>query len=132
MDPLKNPVTFKVDGFKDREVMMVDYKFDQAIDIEGQIAGIPRGGRISVRVKAMNDGNSELLNWMISPHLAKSGSIEFLKTTDGSSMKEIKFSDAYCIDFTEHWEDKLGHWEELKLSCRKIENGPVNYELPWA
>ena len=128
---MENPVKFVVDGFKDREVMAVNYTFNQAIDIEGQIAGIPRGGRITVRVKAMNDGNPELLKWMIAPHLAKSGSVEFLRTTDGSTMKSIEFTDAYCIDFTENWTDKEGHWEEVKLSCRKITLGPVNYELPW-
>ena len=128
---MENPVKFAVDGFKDREVMAVNYTFNQAIDIEGQIAGIPRGGRITVRVKAMNDGNPELLKWMIAPHLAKSGSVEFLKTTDGSTMKSIEFADAYCIDFTENWTDKEGHWEQVQLSCRKITLGPVNYELPW-
>lgn len=38
------PVTLKVDGFKDREVLKVDYSFTQATDTEGQMAGIPRGG----------------------------------------------------------------------------------------
>ena len=128
---MENPVKFTVDGFKDREVMSVNYSFDQAVDIEGQIAGIPRGGRITIRVKAMNDGNPELLSWMIAPHLAKKGTVEFLKTTDGSTMKTIEFEDAYCIDFTENWTDKEGHWEEVQLSCRKIALGPVNYKLPW-
>ena len=48
--------------------MMVDYKFDQATDREGQIAGIPRGGRLKIRVKAMNDGNSQMLQWMLAPN----------------------------------------------------------------
>ena len=128
---MENPVKLSVDGFADREVMSVNYSFNQATDIEGQIAGIPRGGKITIRVKAMNDGNAELLNWMIAPHLAKKGKVEFLKTTDGSTMKTIEFEDAYCIDFTENWTDKEGHWEQIQLSCRKIVNGPVNYELPW-
>ena len=54
------PVVLAIDGFAEREVMMVDYKFGQATDREGQIAGIPRGGKVNVRVKAMNDGNNEL------------------------------------------------------------------------
>ena len=29
----KTPVTMKVDGYKDREVMMVTYEFDQETDI---------------------------------------------------------------------------------------------------
>ncbi len=61
------PVTLEIDGFVQREVMMVDYKFDQATDTEGQIAGIPRGGKVTIRVKALNDGNNELIAWMLEP-----------------------------------------------------------------
>ena len=61
------PVTLEVKDFADREVMLVDYKFNQATDREGQISGIPRGGRVNIRVKAMNDGNAELLGWMLAP-----------------------------------------------------------------
>ena len=39
----KTPVTMKVDGYKDREVMMVNYEFEQETDVEGQMSGIPRG-----------------------------------------------------------------------------------------
>ncbi|MEG2126997.1 MAG: type VI secretion system tube protein TssD, partial [Bacteroides sp.] len=62
------PVQLSVKDFEVREVMMIDYQFSQTIDIEGQISGIPRGGRISIRVKAMNDGNNQLLQWMLSPN----------------------------------------------------------------
>ena len=59
------PVQLTVKDFAPREVIMVDYKFDQTTDREGQISGIPRGGRITIRVKAMNDGNNQLLQWML-------------------------------------------------------------------
>jgi len=42
----KTPVSMKIDGYKDREVLKVTYEFDQATDVEGQMAGIPRGGKI--------------------------------------------------------------------------------------
>lgn len=128
----KNPVELKVDGFQDREVMMVDYSFNQATDTEGQMSGIPRGGRVTVRVKALNDGNPDLLKWMTAPNLAKNGSIIFNETKTGNQMKTIDFRDGYCIDFVEHWEDKLGHWEEITISCRKLSVGPVAYENAWA
>ena len=35
------PVVLEVKDFETREVMMIDYKFDQATDREGHIAGIP-------------------------------------------------------------------------------------------
>lgn len=126
------PVQLKVDGFTDREVMMVTYSFNQATDTEGQMSGIPRGGRITIRVKAMNDGNPELLKWMTSPNLGKNGSIVFNETKTGNQMKTIEFTDGYCVDYVEYWEDKMGHYEEISISCREIKNGPVSYHNQWA
>ena len=57
------PVVMKIQDYKDREVQMVSYEFDQETDREGQMVGIPRGGKIRVRVKALNDGTPELLAW---------------------------------------------------------------------
>lgn len=126
------PVQLKVDGFTDREVMMVTYSFNQATDTEGQMSGIPRGGRITIRVKAMNDGNPDLLKWMTSPNLGKNGSIVFNETKTGNQMKSIDFTDGYCVDYVEYWEDKMGHYEEITISCREIKNGPVSYHNQWA
>ena len=128
----KTPVTMKVDGYKDREVMMVTYEFDQATDVEGQMSGIPRGGKIIVRVKALNDGTPELLAWMIERNLPKNGSIEFQETKTGKAMKSIKFTNGYCVNFDEKWEDKQGHFEEIVISCKAIEVGSVKYENDWA
>jgi len=133
------PVTLKVDGFADREVAAVTYSFSQTTDKEGQTTGIPRGGKIVIKVKAMNDGNVELLNWMVNKALAKNGSVLFMNSTDANKkMKSVDFSGAYCVDFTEHWEDTQGndnkplaHWEEITLSCQKITNGAVTYENEW-
>jgi len=135
----KTPVTLKIDGFADREVASVTYSFNQGIDKENQPAGPPRGGKIVIRVKAMNDGNVELLNWMTNESLAKKGSIVFMQSSDtAKKMKSVDFEGAYCVDFTEHWEDKqaddkadLAHWEEIVISCKKIVNGPITYENDW-
>ena len=128
----KTPVTMKIDGYKDREVMMVTYEFDQATDVEGQMSGIPRGGKITVRVKALNDGTPDLLAWMIERNLPKNGQIDFLETKTGKAMKSIKFTNGYCVDFDEKWEDKMGHFEEITISCKAIEVGSVKYENDWA
>ena len=81
------PVQLEVKDFEVREVMMVDYKFDQATDREGQIAGIPRGGRLKIRVKAMNDGNSQMLQWMLAPNDPRDFTVKFYNTVDGSTMR---------------------------------------------
>ena len=62
------PVVLKVKDFAEREVMLVDYKFNQATDTEGQVA---------------------------------------------------------------YWADGEEHYEEVTLSCQKLENGSVGYENPW-
>lgn len=128
----KTPVKIEIDGYKEREVQMLTYEFDQATDVEGQMSGIPRGGLITVRVKALNDGTPDLLAWMVERNLPKNGTITFLETKTGKSMKTIKFTNGYCVNFEEKWEDKKGHFEEIVISCQKIEFGSVVYENDWA
>ncbi|MDO4757133.1 MAG: type VI secretion system tube protein TssD [Parabacteroides sp.] len=128
----KTPVKLEIDGYKEREVLMVTYEFDQATDIEGQMSGIPRGGKITIKVKAMNDGTPDLLAWMVERNLPKNGTITFMETKTGKVMKTIKFTNGYCIDFDEKWEDKLGHFEQIVITCQKIEFGSVVFENDWA
>lgn len=128
----KTPVKLEIDGYKEREVLMVTYEFDQATDVEGQMTGIPRGGKITIRVKALNDGTPDLLAWMVERNLPKDGTITFLETKTGKEMKTIKFTKGYCVNFDEKWEDKMGHYEEIVVTCQKIEFGNVVYENDWA
>ena len=111
---------------------MISYEFDQATDVEGQMAGIPRGGKIQVRVKALNDGTPDLLAWMTERNLGKDGKIEFLETKTGKAMKAIEFKGGYCVNFEEKWEDKAGHFEEITISCKEIAIGSVKFENEWA
>ena len=127
----QTPVTLKVKDFADREVMLVNYKFTQATDIEGQIAGLPRGGRVTVRVKAMNDGNNQMTQWMLAPNDPRDMEIVFEKTTDGSAMKTLKGTGCYCVHYTEKWEEGKGHYEEMEIVCQTLENCPVKFENPW-
>ena len=128
----KTPVSMKVDGYKDREVLKVTYEFNQATDVEGQMAGIPRGGKLQVRVKALNDGTPDLLAWMTERNLPKNGKIEFLETKTGKAMKTIEFTNGYRVEFEEKWEDKMGHFEEITITCKDISIGSVKFENEWA
>ena len=128
----KTPVVMKVQDFKEREVLMVSYEFDQEIDREGQMTGIPRFKMLRVRVKALNDGTPELMAWMCDRFLRKDGEIEFLETKTLKVMKSIKFTGGYCVDFEEKWEDGVGHFEEILISCQNLEVGSVKFENAWA
>ena len=125
------PVQLSVQDFETREVMMIDYKFDQATDREGQLAGIPRGGKITIRVKAMNDGNNQLLQWMLAPNDPRDLKVTFCNTIDGSPMTESQGQGCYCIHYVEKWEDGQQHFEELQIVCQVLQNGPVSFENPW-
>ena len=125
------PVQLAVQDFEPREVILVDYAFTQATDIEGQIAGIPRGGRITIRVKAMNDGNNQLLQWMLAPNDPRDLKVTFSNTIDGTTVKEIEGKGCYCIHYVEKWEDGEQHFEEMQIVCQELKNGPVSFENPW-
>jgi len=124
------PVQLAVKDFETREVILIDYKFDQATDREGQISGIPRGGKVTIRVKAMNDGNNQLLQWMLAPNDPRDFTVTYFNTVDGSTMKELKGTGCYCINYVEKWEDGQEHYEQIEVVCQKLENGPVAFENP--
>lgn len=128
----KTPVSMTIDGFAEREVLSLDYKFTQDTDIQGQMTGIPRGGFIHVVVKALNDGTPDLMAWMVDPRLLKNGKITFKETKSGQKMKDIEFTDAYCVKYHERWEDKHVHIEEITITCRNIKFGNVEYTNDWA
>lgn len=128
----KTPVSIEIDGYQEREVLMVSYEFDQATDVEGQMSGIPRGGKINLKVKAHNSGTPDLLAWMIERNLPKNGTITFSETKTGKVMKTIKFTNGYCVSFDEKWQDRQGHYEEIMITCQKIEFESVVFENDWA
>jgi len=126
------PVKLEVKDFVAREVLAVDYKFNQATDIEGQIAGLPRGGHVTIRVKALNDGNDELLQWMLAENDAHDMKITFENTVDGKTMKTLEGTGCYCIHYQEKWEEGQQHFEEIEVVCQNLKNGSVEFQNAWA
>ena len=51
--------------------------------------------------------------------------------TKSGAMKTLKGTGCYCVHYKEFWEDGQEHYEDILLSCQKLENGPVAYENPW-
>jgi len=133
----QTPVKLIIDNFKEREVQNYSYSFNQAVDKENQPSGIPRGGQIKITCKALNDGNPELLNWMLTQDMKKDGKLEVMQSLDvKNKMKDIIFKEAYCVDYREEWADAtkggdLAHFEIITLSCKYIENGGVKFENEW-
>jgi len=129
----KTPVSLMIDEFsqKVREVAKFQMTFSQMTDVEGQVTSLPQGGKIYMKMKALNNGNSDLVRWMTDKKKAVSGKIVFVDSTSGVLMKTIEFIDAYCVGYIETWEDTtkqedLAHTEEITISCRKIKHSGMD------
>lgn len=126
----------KVNGYEDREVISVSYKFNQEIDVEGQPTGTTRGGVITVKVKSTDAGNTDLLDWVCDSYLAKDGTITWPRR-DGSTMKTLAFKDAYCVGYEETFDASNSQLqnEVITITCRQLTvtgKGSVQYDNHWA
>lgn len=125
------PVLLEVDGFVAREVLTVDYAFNQSIGVDNQITGNPRGGKVHIILKGLNDGNNQFLQWVLAETTPHNLTITYNNTIDGSTMKTIKCSTCYVAEYKLSWVEGEGIREEFLLTCKVIENGSVKYENPW-
>ena len=127
----KTPVKLTVDGYAEREVLMYTYEFERPVGIDGQATGITRGGYITIKVKALNDGKPDLLAWLVEKTLAKKGKIEINDNLENKLIKTIQFEGAYCVNFDEKWVEGEGHTEVVTLSCQKLDINGAKYENDW-
>jgi hypothetical protein len=130
--------TLAVKGLKERNIIEYNYSFSQAIDLENQPTGIPRGGKLTVKVEAVtrSEKTNELFGWMVSK-TKKDGKIVVKKPSKrGEDLKILKFEDAFCVEYKEIWKDiKSGadtsNTEEIVISWRKLTWDDVEFDYGW-
>ncbi|MBR6202532.1 MAG: hypothetical protein IKQ62_05980 [Bacteroidaceae bacterium] len=124
--------TFNADGVKEREVLYVRYELHQDTDPEGQTAGPVRGGKIYVKVKSHDDGNTDLLEWMCSESDRKDGTITY-PNHQGGEMKHLDFKEGYMVDYKEVYDstDPTLQYEEFTLSPKQIILGNADHDNRW-
>ncbi|WP_452223839.1 type VI secretion system tube protein TssD, partial [Lacinutrix chionoecetis] len=71
-------------------------------DNSGRPSQKPRGGQITILIESTN--KTDFLEWMISSNMTKNGSVIFYKRDNMSSLKTVKFKDAYCLDYVEDFD----------------------------
>ncbi len=131
-----NTAQLKVEGYEDREVIYVQYQFNQQIDVEGQPTGTTRGGVINLKVKSTDSGNIELLEWVCDSYGSKNGTISWTNR-NGSELKRLQFIDAYCVGYEEVYDDSNTDrmYESITITCRQLNvigKGSVEYDNHWA
>ncbi|MDC1161807.1 type VI secretion system tube protein TssD [Tenacibaculum sp.] len=83
-------------------VLRCSFSFDQGADNTGRPSQSPRGGQITVLIESTN--KTDFLEWMISTNMTKDGEIVFYKRDNMSSLKTIKFKEAYCLNYQEDFD----------------------------
>jgi len=110
------------------DILSCNFSFGQATDDKGRPASGVQGGSIFVQIVTSDD--TALLGWMIDPHKKSSGSIVFKKIDEDSTLKEVKFVDAYCVGYSESFNSTSASamTVSLNITARKIEVSGVAHE----
>lgn len=124
--------TISADGIQEREVIFVKYELNQQTDVEGQPTGTTRGGKITVKVKSNDDGNTDILEWMIDTYMSKSGTISF-PNRQGGEMKHLSFKEGYVVAYAETYDstNDLLQFEEFTISAKEIAIGNARHNNRW-
>lgn len=124
--------TISADGIQEREVIFVKYELNQQTDVEGQPTGTTRGGKITVKVKSNDDGNTDILEWMIDTYMSKSGKISF-PNRQGGEMKNLSFKEGYVVNYAETYDstNSLLQYEEFTISAKEIAIGNARHNNRW-
>lgn len=121
-------------GSGDCEVVNCTFSFNQSIDDKGRPSSKVHGGVIRVTIVA--DENTSLVSWMLDPYKKDSGKITYKRIDQDSTMKEVSFEDAYCVEYTENFDARGGNMDTsmtltLTISADKITVGGATLNNNW-
>ena len=112
-------------------VLECSFSFEQGADHTGRPSQRPRGGQIEVLLESTN--KTDFLEWMISPNMTKKGEITFFKRDNLSSLKNVEFSNAYCLRYKEDFSanDNEPLKTRIVISAQKIKVKDTTFENDW-
>jgi hypothetical protein len=109
----------------------LSYEIDQAVDKFGRPSSISKGGKIEIELYSVD--NDVIFDWMIHPRKTINGTINLYEGDNETKLKEIKFENAYCIDYTESFDQIMGDFlvTKLTISAEKLTIGSVDLDNQW-
>ena len=121
---------FKVAG-KEYRVLDASYELHQVTDQTGRVSSVTRGGKITISVESTQE--TDLFEWMTNSYENKEGSLVFLKRDSDATMKELKFKEAYMIEFKESFSasNDMPMRMDFILSAKEIEMGNGKFTNDW-
>lgn len=119
-------------GGKELNILACDYSLKQETDATGRPSSTTRGGKINVTVEST--GDTTFFEWMVNPFERKDGSIVFIKRDNDATLKEVKFKEAYLIDYFEHFGSTGDNpvTETFTMSAKEMEVGSGVHINEWA
>ena len=118
-------------GGQDVNVLNLNYALKQETDATGRPSSITRGGKISLTVEST--GDTTFFEWMTNNFERKDGTITYVKRDSDATMKQLKFTEAYVVDYKENF-DATGEnpvTETFTLSAREISVGSGKHTNEW-
>jgi hypothetical protein len=88
----------EIDG-ETLNVLEFQYVVMQDTDKSGKPSADPQGGDLRIVVESTK--STMLFDWMISSTQTKNGKLTFFRRDAISKMRELQFSEAYCIKYEE-------------------------------
>ncbi|WP_298538641.1 type VI secretion system tube protein TssD [uncultured Aquimarina sp.] len=118
-------------GGKEYNVLTTSYGLNQETDATGRPSSVTRGGKIFIAVESTSD--TGLSDWMFNNFEMRSGSIVFLKRDTEATSKELVFTDAYAVKYTEEFDStgKTPMIEKIVVSAREIKLGNGEHINEW-
>jgi len=118
-------------GGKEYNVLNCSYGLHQETDATGRPSSVTRGGKITLTVESTSD--TSLSDWMFNNFERKDGSVIFLKRDTDATAKELKFTEAYMVNYGEEF-DHSGTRpmaETLTISAKSIGIGNGEHINEW-
>jgi hypothetical protein len=114
------------------ELISVSIELSQAVDAVGRPTSSTRGGKISFDIHSTP--TDLWASWMMAPRATKDGSLTLWTKSEGISMQTITFTNAYCIDMTENFDDTYASFNlmlSIIISAQKLKIGEVRVVNDW-
>ncbi|MGB1308472.1 MAG: type VI secretion system tube protein TssD [Oceanihabitans sp.] len=116
---------------KEYNVLNCSYELFQETDPTGRPSSVTRGGKVHFTVESTAD--TTLSDWMFNNFERKDGSVVFLKRDTESKAKELKFTEAYMVNYKENFDasGKNPMTETFVISSKSIGIGNGEHINEW-
>ena len=110
-------------------LLTCDYSFSQEVDQRGLAKSQVTGGIINFSFISIED--EEIMWWMVSPNVDKSGKISFSGSEDEKVFKTLEFTGARCIYYRESFARDIEMIQEISISAREISLSRATHTNTW-